>query len=647
MTLYPRKSPNGSTIIIYGHDHGLRVLWRGGRSFRPADVAPGNDKSNAKVNGGSTEAIVIIDSDDDEPPPNSAHQATDKPSFEDEEEEFDPSEPYQSILQHLDIDLGAAALYVAVPGMPSESATFMSASMPPILSHQVVVAVACSDYSIRLVTLPLLPPSPASKANTDFTRSLASTGNSKGPHGTHMVTLGGNAGHQTVPSGVSITYTSRYAGRTEESEADMDGYEDDEPQSATRSRHRSLSKGPSPLKHSSGPTAEWDLMVSSHSPEISGLLLVYRIPIVDATSGSDAVEILSTDHNLPSQIQHLSSPTTRIAFNPSSYPSLRHSQLMVAGSDGAVRTYDCFPFGDTPHGRQGSWTFSLYTPFDTCSSSIPRRKRILDAAWVLGGKAILVLLADGEWGIWELEVAVPDGKSTSKRREKSNPGAQGTFAISGWIGNVTNSMVKSSSAKQDTISKLAPMTPFTRRIREEVLFTGPPAHEIYQAQGGISVTKVEDSKKEHGTTESVILWHGKRVLTIPDLQSYWESQTKGKGNLFGADGKHRPTKIDDLDLGGTLINNIEQLPVTGTTNRDMVIAAERRLVFLMKPLQDPTESNAIVLSQAEDLTSADQQLLARGELDVNGMKRILADMVNGSGAASTNGFGRKKKVLFR
>ncbi|EDN03408.1 predicted protein [Histoplasma mississippiense (nom. inval.)] len=55
----------------------------------------------------------------------------------------------------------------------------------------------------------------------------------------------------------------------------------------------------------------------------------------------------------------------------------------------------------------GAWLITLSPEFCRNPVGIPQRKTVVDAAWVLGGKAIMVLLSDGSWGIWDPEGAGP------------------------------------------------------------------------------------------------------------------------------------------------------------------------------------------------------------------------------------------------
>src|ERR1700716_3755192 len=89
VVIYPFPSPNGSSIIIYGHDNGVRIIWRGGKRFKQ----PSTSEDKSKTNGANNNDVMIIDSDD-ERPGSHAPLFEDKLEFEDDHEEIDPSMPY-------------------------------------------------------------------------------------------------------------------------------------------------------------------------------------------------------------------------------------------------------------------------------------------------------------------------------------------------------------------------------------------------------------------------------------------------------------------------------------------------------------------------------------------------------------------------
>ncbi|KAJ3518402.1 hypothetical protein NM208_g14523 [Fusarium decemcellulare] len=133
---YPVQSPQGATILIYGHENGVTIAWRGGKRFKTVKKTPQPEKQN----GTSDDSIMIIDSDDDEPPAKAktTTQFEDKPQFEDEIEDG----PYPEIVQTLDLALGTSVLKVAVMPMtltPAEDAAWGGAK---VLTEKMVFAVS-------------------------------------------------------------------------------------------------------------------------------------------------------------------------------------------------------------------------------------------------------------------------------------------------------------------------------------------------------------------------------------------------------------------------------------------------------------------------------------------------------------------------
>jgi hypothetical protein len=105
-TSYPVLSPNGSAIIIYGYDTGLRIVWRGGRAFRsPKNSVPTAETVESETSESSNDnAVMVIDSDDEagsEPPKDEQPNA----DFEEEETEIDSSHPFEHIIRYIDVPL--------------------------------------------------------------------------------------------------------------------------------------------------------------------------------------------------------------------------------------------------------------------------------------------------------------------------------------------------------------------------------------------------------------------------------------------------------------------------------------------------------------------------------------------------------------
>ena len=121
-----------------------------------------------KVNGSSLEDAMVVDSDEDETAESAAPSVAE---FELDEDETDPSEPYHKIIRCLDINCGTSIRHIALPHIPAYIQDSAPGAFPSILLSNLVVAAACNDGSIKLVTLPLLPPLPALDESTHIAKS--------------------------------------------------------------------------------------------------------------------------------------------------------------------------------------------------------------------------------------------------------------------------------------------------------------------------------------------------------------------------------------------------------------------------------------------------------------------------------------------
>lgn len=639
--VYPLLSPNGSTVIVCGHGQGLFVLWRGGRPFKSqpkeAELKP--------VNGASKDTVIIIDSDDEDPP----NLYNDTPVFDDEEEEHDVSEPYDPLIQTLDLPIGVAVLYFSFPRLPSEATESTMKSLPPLFSDRIVVAMACSDFSIRVLTLPLVPPSPQSKMRPELKSQIPSTKIAYGHFGEQILVVSGGNGHQSIPRGISVTTTARSLPSAGEN--DMIGaHNPGEPQYQTRNRSRSASRPRSHIS-SSEAACSWDLLIASHSAQFSGLLLIHKVAIV---ADGSKIDTTSAGHNISCQVQYLASPAISIQFNSSIYPAPRHSELLIAETRGVVRILDCLSqYESRP---EGSWLISLYSAFQNFPGSVLRHKHILGAQWCLDGKAIVVLLADGEWGVWNLENAGPKPKTGMEVTEGISGTLLTAFDISGWIStsHALKSSVKNADVTGDKSHDLAPMTPGTRRIRQENLFTGPTAQSNGLVHGGLSVSPTRKNSILKADDETILLWHGDNIAILPSLLKYWQNTVRGAGNLFGSDTRGQLKRIGSSSLGGEVRNEVSLFPESYPSTvksrtldqNDILITTERGIIIMATPVAGPRTKNSS--NPSTTISSADQHLLALGELDVNGMDRVLAGMSNGSQAHGDYGNGSSpvKKVGF-
>jgi hypothetical protein len=617
------RSPNGSTIIIYGHDLGLRILWRGGRSFRlPQEQQQSAEGGKPAPNGtGKNEdVIMIIDSDDEDPTPAIPEKEVESAQFEDEEDEVDPTRPFQRFLRYIDIPLDIKILGVAVPNILPETARSSLDPFPPIISEAIVVTAVCFDCSVRIISLPLAPPPPAVEDSAAWGVQT-------------RIIRGGSA--QAIPAGVSLTFTCRKPS-------------DDGRRYRSQSRSRSTDITPD---SKSGDM--WDLLLAVHSAEASGILSIYRVPITQQSNRSGNAYRFSTEPILPIQQQYLSSPAKTISFNPLQYPAERHSHLLVSFASGCVKVYACLavksqkPAADRRNPTaeaelretEGRWIVTLYPDFEQSLSGISRRKPVVDAKWVLGGKAIIVLLSNGEWGVWDIEGAGPGNKHGISQSQNNTGSSTTSFAVTGRVvGSRSLTKTHISGPTPEQKRKFAPMTPSTRRVREDTLFKGSSrSNHPHSTRGTISVAPTTFSR-DTPSDESILIWHGDKNIRISSLLSFWRNTAKSTG-AFEPSNRCKPVPIEDINLLGETQNGICHLLLASPSKNeeariikpDILITTEHRLIILASRLSEQhgdhmSKDQTVAISSVED----DQFMLRRGELDLDGVERVLSSMASGT-----------------
>ncbi|KAL3469160.1 hypothetical protein BJX99DRAFT_241903 [Aspergillus californicus] len=620
---YPILAPNGSSIVVYGYEDGLKVVWRGGRPFSNQIPQPPKQDKPQKPSHSNDDAIMIIDSDDEsvadirkeeEPETQPGHR------FEEEDTEVDPARPYESVLRQIDIPLGSRVTELAIPRILPESWRSPLDPFPTALNNLIVVSAVCADYSTRVVTLPLAPPHPT-QTNT-------------ATYGIQTISISGGVSHQEVPRGVSITFT----------------YRDSDSSPSSKGR--------------------WDLLVATHSAESSGLLVIHRVPFEEALTGNAAYRLCIKD--IESRRRYLPSPAQTIAFNPSSYPAARHSSLLVSFHNGCIKVYSCF---STKHFKsprratgaqsdyettetEGKWLISLYPGFEQSSPELPRRKTITSAEWVLGGRAIMVLMADGEWGVWDLEGAGPGMAKGPLQRQASVQGVTGgaltAFSVSGRILTLPSGRISETGGPAvEQRPKFAPMTPSTKRMREDTLLKGAAVGTSSTSlRGGISVYQT-NSSQDALPDESILIRHGKQSAVIPSLLTLWRSAVKATGTL-DASNRCRVTPITDIALMGEPLKGVAHLPAAFRQSReagkrpfDIIVVAEHRILILAAKLIEPEAAPVRWTSVTEQFTiEADQLRLREGELDVDGMDRVLSGMAHGGSRSLQMGSPIKRTRIF-
>lgn len=630
--VYPLLSPNGSTIIVCGHQQGLSILWRGGRPFASQHAA----SESRPVNGVGDDVVMVIDPEDEEP--ENDHQ--DIKIFEQEESERKPLKLHNPITQTLDIPLGIAVLHLSFPHLPCESQDSTMRSLPKILSDRILIAMTCSDFTIRLLTVPLLPPSPARKTRAGLECRVLKETSASGYFGEQIVVLPAENGHQSIPMGVSITITGSpqqdYEGESVGTEIVGDTQASGVSNTTSQVHSKALSGRTSNM---------WHFLIASHSADLSGLLLIHKIAV---TADGAKLNTNSALHHFPWQIQYLPSPAISVRFNSSLYPAPRHSQLLIAEATGSVRVFDCF--SQHNQGQQGSWLVALYPPFQTSPDSTISRKSILAAEWCLAGNAVIVLLCDGEWGLWDLGNVGPKTKNELKAYGGILGGLVTAFTLSGWTNTLIASKypVNKSRSTSQKSQGLVPMTPGTRKMRQENLFAGPTNQPTGLLPGGVSVSSTCKTSIDKAEDESILIWHGSTIVILDSLVTYWQNAVRGAGNLFGNDRRGQLKRMSNPSLGSELWNHLSLFPKSyssgarsySSNQKEILITGERKISIFAYPVE---ESCVQALSNQSAIpSSADQNLLAIGELGVSGMDRILTGMSNGLHGEYEDRFSIKK-----
>jgi hypothetical protein len=326
----------------------------------------------------------------------------------------------------------------------------------------------------------------------------------------------------------------------------------------------------------------------------------------------------------------LENRASHISFNPS--PSeTRHTQLLIVGAASSVSVYDpqAIPKRQIRYVAdeerpmvQGMFVESFSTPFkpaqsgETSAPSLALRKRIVNADWAIDGKAIFVLLASGEWGVWDLGGAAPNAKGSSSWSDD--------FALHGIIGGPSSIPSASPEAKKPrgSRSSLAPATPNTRRQKQADLFSGG-IRTIGNAISNAGLAIQGLPSRGGGRTEyAVTIWYGDQIFGTPSLQAFWTRAAKdslGGGSLDGPG----LAFVEGLELYGERITSVNRLP---RSQKDFVVTGEHRLVFLEME-RPPTDLVGVAAAPtATEQTRTDQLRLARGDLDIGGLDRMLDQM---------------------
>ncbi|KUI56386.1 Nucleoporin NUP37 [Cytospora mali] len=515
---YPILSPQGSTILLYGHENGVTVLWRGGRRLKPAKPQSSKSKATSKPNGSSStpdDAVMILDSDDEDDTKSASAPFDDRPEFE--KDNVEDTTGYAEVIQTLDLSLGADVLHIAVlPIAPRTAGEASKEYDNDILAERMVFAVTCATGYVYMITLPLTPPSHDSKAREELRSDLLAASAGKGKWGETLISLNAQRGSA---DGIAISLAPR----------------------------GSSNRNQSPARRT---TSDTRVIIAVHGRDASGTLRLWDVPVNSSTD---------TPPIDPFQTEYLPSPLTGIVFSP-----LHPTQLLAVASPHAVRIYDysnpSIPHDDDYESRwplHGSWLLSLYPPFARGTGSSCSRKPIVGANWISHGRSILTLLADGQWGIWDVEGAGPLGNDGSNSLfGKQNTGIRGAaltaFSASGFLEGT--SPLRNPGA-QKTGFGISDFNPVARRDSLLTMMSGGPGR-LAAVQGGVEVIQLPSARGLGSVDESAVLWIGgpdSIVCVIPVVAKFWDAQVRrsagGGVNLFSGAQPSRMVRLTELSAG--------------------------------------------------------------------------------------------------
>ena len=657
MKLYPVKSSSGSSIIVLGHDEGLTVLWRGGQAPRP-DASEGRDSD-----------VMVLD---DEQHLSQRHTNTANAHSPRQTEESTPQKSHEPIVAVHEITLPSngppvAAVALAVAPLPADG--IVRDSVPAVFSDRIVVAVACSDRTNRLVSLPVDPHQP--HRTTKFKQK------SGAKEGVDVETITEAHVHDAITRGLAFTYTQLPARRRGWDNSE-DESEDDEATAHT-TRQGEL----------------WQLLIASYTTDPSRGVVVARL-----TFTSDRHNQRLAQFEKSHDVVFPPGAGVAISFNPARHPSKRHSQLLFADSSGAVRIYETkslkrrylgkptFVDPDVPPIYTSKLVSTFFAPFqrpsDHILQSLGLRNRIVDAQWVLNGKAILALLDDGHWGIWDYMQAGPRAQTASTTAQmgaglQSVPNAGiSLFSLQGFLGRIERGEAHASSKSRptehhtsqssQTHSSLAPMTPKTRKSKQTHLFS-PPSGGLTSdrpVQGKISVA-TNTQKAAHD--DSLVISYDSAIFIVPSLLSYWKNANTSSASDSGSRTIHGAAleRVTGFSALGELITSIAQAADSNAEDedvisRDILVPAEHRLAIWCpvgrersstKDLRTMFQRSQQSLEEHRAVQRVDQDRLSRAELDLTGLDRVMSIMDTGPGhpsdASSGSPIGRRhqpRKLTF-
>lgn len=400
------------------------------------------------------------------------------------------------------------------------------------------------------------------------------------------------------------------------------------------------------------------LIVACHASIPSSRLVAMQIPLGKLVEGK-----YNEQEHLQSSTVFLPHPLAKLSLALGQSSSLETLSLLLADTSGALRAAVLYPMGPVSETLRVQWLGTCLVPPGPArgshSSRLSPQHRIVDATWVLDSKAVVAVLSDGQWGFWDLH----NQARNTPRNEMVMCGRLGSFPDASTAIERNGSKTKTVGSVVDS-NKLAPMTPRTRKARQDAPFENHKKSSASSTQpsaidlGGLEA--VNSGRAGSPTNDCLLLWYNNAVYAVPDVK-----QLLQETHLAARRGtsSHSPEtdSIYHVPLSsGVLGEGISKLSAlsgvkqpstsSSTPSLNLAVLMGHRLTLANFEEPAPTSRNskrkgdqlAADPKARRDRARNDASMLRRGELDIGGMNRLLDEM-NGHDATLTS---RPRKVGF-
>ncbi|TLD19994.1 hypothetical protein E2P81_ATG09064 [Venturia nashicola] len=487
-----------------------------------------------------------------------SNQPSDLHPYEPKEEDVRFSPAFQQPIVHrLDIHLSVAVTSLSLCALPrcDDSDGDDDDDEPPI-----IIAAACSDNRIRVLKVPSTPIAGEDECDASSipTAIIFSRGR---------------------PISTSIKWTRK--------------------------------EGKGPEDDTGSPARDLDLLVAACSDGAFGKLSVTRIP-------ADFVSQASVTY-LPFLNQVLKRFAKKLSFSPYLYPSPRHTEILVCFSSGSISIFDPFA-ASSEDSIPGSWLVTLTPGFTLPPEPVEdapdtaQRHQILDAEWVAGGRGIMAVLENRQWGIW-------DRYDTSDK----------SFDFTGYL-----KWSRAGTKFEKSQNPLGPVNRLRLEMAVQLDQQQPVQAPNGPSRGGITVTPFR-TPLPRGYDEWVCIWFNDAIYTIPNLRQFREAIS----SLYDIREYAGFNPLGQRVSGAHMVLSFDPVCV----HYDLVISTDTRL-----HLCAPEPSRLDIVNAREEAKEqedeeirasarANRALLAQGVLGLGGIDDTLDSMASTtllSASASAN-----------